>query len=315
MADMKMKREDLRRWVKNTQEKAQRLLAHAEEISQTVFSSPDNFTSFLNLTARIHHYDAYNLLLIWERCQSASYLAGYKIWERKMPPGAQILKKEYMGKGIEIVAPFTDGSRDNSHLVWYSVSVFDISQTMYKGSLSSFDPAYIHDTQHEDFLLDAIKMVLGSQFNRSVIIKPPSQPMQELGLPGEIQNESVIVRDDLSIEELLQWLTEAMVQLAIENAVFTPPVSQLMRDSVRYCLFCIWGLNDYIRPPFSTLQLKSVASNQLPFLHQLRDTTRNLNNFIAGFYLAKRREDEDLNISDLYDLEGVNDDKLSNSQG
>ena len=70
-----MRRENLHLWAISSKKKALRLLAQMEDISVTVFSSPDHYVDFLNLTTRLHHYDALNLLLIWNSYPQATYLA------------------------------------------------------------------------------------------------------------------------------------------------------------------------------------------------------------------------------------------------
>lgn len=288
-----MEKQEMEHWAQSSQEKAQRLLSHAEALSGRVFTSPEAYSSFLDLTSRLHHYDACNLLLIWEAYPSAKYLAVYNVWKKMLPPGAQILKEESKGKGIDVIAPFTVGAREQSCLVWYSRTVFDVSQTTLPLSPPSFDPAYIPDDEHEYFLLDAIQMVLRMKFGRTVIVQPGTQLMQDIGLYGKITEEYVTVRNDLPHQEILKWLTEALSQLTVEGSSLSPASTQLMRDSIRYCLFQIWGLGGFVRPPVSTVQLQSVAGEEITFLHFLRDSVRNLNNLVCGCYGAKRKEDAD----------------------
>lgn len=290
-------REKLRRWVKSSQEKAQRLLLRAEALSASVFSSADNLTDFLDLTARLHHYDACNLLLIWDAYPSASCLAGYKVWERQLPSGVQVLKPEFKGKAIDLIAPFTDSSDGRNCLVWYSVSVFDVTQTMVPFFSPSFDTSYILDDDHEYFLMDAINQVLSIRFGRSVIVQPASQLMAEVGLPGQITKTSVTVRMDLPSEKQLQWLTEALSVLSLEGSGLAPSSMELMKDCIEYCLFRIWGLDGFSHPPGS-IRIQSVTSGHLAFLHLFRDTLRNLNNLVCSCYLAKRQESDD-SLEDL----------------
>lgn len=293
------RREENQRWAAASKEKAQRLLAHAEELSSVVLSSIGNLISFLDLMARIHQYDAYNLLLIWERCPSASCLTGYETWKRQLPRGVQVLKEEHKGKAIELVAPFTDGSGADSYLVWYSTTVFDVSQTNVPAAPPPVDCAYNLDINHEYFLLDALQMAIATKFHRSVLIQPPSQKMLEYDLPGEIKDSVVTAREDLSQGDLLQWLAEVLAQLSIQSAGLSPASSKLSRDCIRYCLFRIWGLETLALPPSSTEQLNSVSQNQLMFLHLLRDTVRTLNTLVRSCYLEKRNENEELSLSDL----------------
>lgn len=295
-------REENRLWAIASKEKAQRLLARTDGISQTVLSSIDNLISFLDLMARIHQFDAYNLLLIWDRCPDASCLAGYKTWERQLPEGTQILKEAHKGKAIELIAPFTVGSGANSYLIWFSQNVFDVSQTNVPAAPPPIDCAYILDENHEAFLLDALQMAIATKFGRSILIQPPSQKQLEYDLPGEIKENAVIVREDLSVQDHLQWFTEVLAQLSIQGADLPPVSSKLLRDCIRYCLFRIWRLEALALPPRSTEQLNSVSQNQLMFLHLLRDTVRGLNTLVRSCYMEKRNEDEELSPSELEKL-------------
>lgn len=300
-------REERQRWIKDTQTKANGLLAHSDEVSADVFSSLENFTSFLELTTRVHHYDAYNILLIWERLSSASFLAGFPTWQRQLPEGTRILKPEYIGKGIDIVSPFTDRSSTDTRLVWYTLKVFDISQTTLPAHTPVFDPAYVHDYAHEYFLMDAIRLALGTKYHRSIIMEPPSQTLREFGLPGQINEQEVIVRDDLPHLEQLQWLTEALAKLSLEDSGLSSASIHFMQSCVSYCLLHIWELQNEAHLSASTAQLKTVPAEQRPeFLHVLRDSVRYLNNLICSFYLLRRQEteaemdDSDMNILSDY---------------
>ena len=296
-------KEDYILWAQSVKEKGQRLVAFAQSLSPKVFTSIENLISFLDLAARIHYYDAYNLLLIWDRCPNASCLAGYKVWERQLPRGAQILKKEHMGKGIELVAPFTDGFHQQSQVVWFSVIVFDISQTTLAVPPPAFDSGYFLDDRHEYFLLDALRMVIGTVYERSVLISPPTQLQQEAGLSGHITDQAVFVRDDLPLKEQLQWLTESMIVLEGTRQGLLPASLQLFIRCVGYCLFRIWRLEDYAVPPHS-IQLNGAAQQEMPFLHQVRDSLRFLNNLICSCYIASRQDSDDSDDIDIEDLLG-----------
>lgn len=294
-------REALLRWFKTSKEKGQRLVGHAQTLSTSVFTSAENLISFLDLATRIHHYDAYNLLLIWERCPTASCLAGYKVWERQLPAGTQVLKDEHKGKGIDLVAPFTDSFNQESSVVWYSVSVFDISQTMLPVLPPALDSGYILDDEHKHYLLDALRMVIGTVFQRSVLIEAPSQIQQEVGLPGRITDQAVFVRDDMPLNEQLQWLTESLIALEGSRQGFAPSSMQLFIRCVSYCLFHIWSLEEQAQAPHS-IQLAGAAGQEMSFLHMVRDSLRYLNNMISSCYTACRKEDEDLVEIDIEDL-------------
>lgn len=295
--------ENLRRWVKASKDKAQHLLAQTDDLAKAVFASKDDFISFLDLTSRVHHYDANNLLLIWHSCPSACYLAGYKVWERQLPTGTQILKREHIGKGIDLVAPFTEGANESTCLVWHSRQVFDVAQTNSVLSPPSFDPVYIADREHEFFIIDALQAVLSSKFQKTLVFTRPTQLLEDTGLPGNITDHTVTARDDLSHHELLQWLTEAIAHLTIQGAGLPPSTERLLEISICYCLFQIWGIECTALLPRTANQL-DLASDHLLFLNILRDSVRDLNNMVGSFYTARRQDEEEntLDLADIFDI-------------
>lgn len=303
MAEMKsaMEREDMLRRFALSKQKAQSLLAQTERLAKTALSSSDNTISFLNLTARLHHFDAYNLLLIWDRFPSASYVAAFNDWKKQLPETAQVLREEEKGNGIILLCPITEFKESKYCLVWYSVSAFDISQTTVPAAPPSFDPAYVMDRDHEVFLLGAVQQTLSTQYGRSVIVQPPSQLMLQTGLPGHITEQVVILRDDISLREQLQWLVDAMVQLSVQEMDLTPDSLLLLKTCINYCLFRIWSLDSYALPPSNT-QLKSAAGRELNLLHTIRDATRYLNNLVSSCYIIKRQTDDDTDDIELEDL-------------
>jgi len=157
------------------------------------------------------------------------------------------------------------------------------------------------DHEHEFFLLDALKLAIGTVYERSVLIQPPTKLQQEAGLPGHITDQAVFVRDDLSLKEQLQWLTESVIALEGTRQNLAPSSLQLFIHCISYCLFHIWGLKEYAIQPRS-IQLSGAAQQEMAFLHLVRDCLRTLNNLICSCYISCRQEDDDLAGIDIEDL-------------
>lgn len=123
MDGKRMKAKEL---VKNLEQKLMELASKMDEAA-----SSEEMLEYLKFSSKFHRYSFHNTLSIWLHCPNASYVAGYKTWQKM---------KRYVKKGesgIPILAPIkikensTEGeeSEDNSRLYFRVVYVFDISQT------------------------------------------------------------------------------------------------------------------------------------------------------------------------------------------
>ena len=113
---------------------------HARELCDMALATADelfergDLTPFLTVLVRLHFLNFYNLLLILRQYPSATHLGSFKNWEKLMKrrdPGTKwILKKDQVGKGIELVAPFTNFHPEGTYsLSWHCLRQFDVSQT------------------------------------------------------------------------------------------------------------------------------------------------------------------------------------------
>lgn len=96
----------------------------------------EKYMNYLSFVARFHRYSINNSMLIWLQYPTASYVAGFRAWQKM---NRQVRKGE---KGIQILAPcphkivkevlLEDGTVDEREITYTTfrpVSVFDISQT------------------------------------------------------------------------------------------------------------------------------------------------------------------------------------------
>jgi antirestriction protein ArdC len=95
-------------------------------------TSSDKYIEFLAFTSRFYNYSLNNQLLIWAQKPNATFVAGFKAWQKM---GRYVKKGE---KGIKILAPMHIKIKKNNdngeeEVVEFNryrtVSVFDISQT------------------------------------------------------------------------------------------------------------------------------------------------------------------------------------------
>ena len=291
-------------WAKEKKRKAALLMQQASEHARNLFSTSD-ITPFLDLVSRLHHFDAMNLLLIYNRYPDASCLAGYKLWERMMrTPGAQILRKEWVGKGIDLLAPFTD-SLDGKHLlVWYTVTMYDIGQT----NVSYSPPAsvYLSDGEHIYLLLNALQRILATFFGRTVVFIPPTEPMRAAGVPGlviEGKASIIQVRSDIAESEQLRWLSEVLVRLFLYKTGASLDYESFLVKSITYCLFRSWRLPSLL--PGQICPISELSEHtQMLLLTQIQKAVRSLDDVISHVYQEYRLEADEHSIDLEIDQEG-----------
>jgi len=100
------------------------LQALAEELAA---GKSERLRAVLDFASRFHRYSLGNQVLIWAAYPTATYVAGYRTWQKL---GYQVRKGE---RGIRILAPrpykrTTDAGEEEEHLSFAAVAVFDASQ-------------------------------------------------------------------------------------------------------------------------------------------------------------------------------------------
>ncbi len=86
----------------------------------------NHYQEWLKTMSHFHTYSLHNTVLIYTQCPNATYVAGYRSWQKNFQ--RQVKKGE---KGIRIIAPMTYPQKEEEEVlhVFRVVSVFDISQT------------------------------------------------------------------------------------------------------------------------------------------------------------------------------------------
>jgi hypothetical protein len=119
------------------------LHALAEELAA---GKGDRLQAVLDFAGRFHRYSLGNQALIRAACPTATYVAGYRTWQKL---GYQVRKGE---RGIRILAPrpytrTTDDGEEEERLSFAAVAVFDASQLTEPPALPSHRDALPDDQQ------------------------------------------------------------------------------------------------------------------------------------------------------------------------
>lgn len=276
-------------WIVESISLAQKLMEHTKEISRSLFANGD-LTEYLDLMCRLPYYHFLNLLLIYEKYPTATCLAGTRVWGKLY--GSQYpLKSDQSGKSITLLAPFTNGSA--GELVWYSVNVYDISQTL----ITNYEPpgyVYTYDEFHLDLLIESVIDVLAARYSKHVLPEPNSSLLQRLNIPGRVTSHSITVSNTLTDQQKLYWLTENICQNAIASKPLSPRTSSLLTQTLCSCLFKAWGITESIPTiPQGSYSVIPVQE-QHEFLNVLQHTFYAVNQQISSAYLDLRNE-SDLN--------------------
>ena len=196
---------DSKDWIKKGREKAPELRDSAKAAVAEMFATGD-LSGFLNVLSRLPSYDACNLVLILLQYPKATCLAGYRVWERLMAdPRASILKPEWRGKAIDLIAPFTE-QRDKRdlRLTWFAVSQFDIAQTNVSYSLPP--SVYVVDDDHMRMLIEGACRALRREYHLTVHHATTEAGMSNAALPGFLTDKIVYLYDDAKPPAQLAWL-------------------------------------------------------------------------------------------------------------
>lgn len=130
------------------QEKVQNSFAKVQTDVLSVFNK-DALPAFLRFAAKLHYFDAYNLLLVYNQRPTASFVAPYRTWEQISinhwhDPSRLILSPPQKKQGIGVLAPYilkkklsdamdlrsaSIATKIISYLDYHVVYVFDKEQT------------------------------------------------------------------------------------------------------------------------------------------------------------------------------------------
>lgn len=281
---------DQKKWLQEGKAKAPELRARAREAAKEMFASGD-ISEFLNILSRFNNYDAYNLILILLQYPKARVLAVYNFWKRLIDnPTAKILKPEWVGKGIDLVIPFTEISELNEHkLIWFATRQFDISQT--NAVFEAPQSAYIYDALHSEILVKSLCETIIMEYHRSVFHIGSDAAMKAAGMPGKLSDNTVSIRDDLKPVAKLDWLIDCLCVLQGGEDNIPLEYKELFRQCLKYAFWKKWSL----MPLPSLYAYKKTIQEmedvlQMEFFDQVIRTFRSLDESIQAAYVSSRKE-------------------------
>ena len=299
---------DSKDWIKKGREKAPELRDSAKAAVADMFASGD-LSGFLDVLSRLPSYDACNLVLILLQYPKATCLAGYRVWERLMAdPRAAILKPEWRGKAIDLIAPFTEQrDKQDLRLTWFAVSQFDIAQTNVTYSLPP--SIYVKDKDHVNMLIEGACRALRLEYHLTVLHTTAETGRSNATLPGFLTAKVVHLYDEAKPLAKLAWLVDSLCTLQGGPSSLPPACHDIFFMCIRNTLWRTWGLD---MPP-SLAPYRSRIRNmsddiQMDFLDLLQRSYRSIEESIAAGYAevreeARREQEEAQGFRELSELD------------
>ena len=263
-------------WAKTRKKQGEALRKSAVRIADALFQSGD-LMGYMRLLSRFPYFHVHNLLLILQQYPNATALKGLKEWSR-IYKGTfwKVLQPEWEGKGIDLIAPFTDCiAREEYELKWYSIKVFDISQT--KIDQKVYDLEYNAEIiQDVADVVRAVTAVISLGYNLSVSHTPSDAELKKFDLPGSMDDQVILVRDDIKPIQQLSWLLECLIQLKTKEmaAELTPPQTGLLIEYIQFCVLSSWKLEESKGVHQNPVILSEIPKEkQISFLDIVQKTT------------------------------------------
>lgn len=277
---------------------AQDLCVQAMEQANELFDSGD-LNPYLLVLSRLHWYNFYNLLLILRQYPSATHLAAFRVWKDRIgDPGKWVLKKEFVGKGIELVAPATSPyPRGTRSLYWDCLRQFDISQTHVQG-YEAPRSVYLSGESHIQVLVLALQDILRGEYHMTVLTTGSEFSS---GNAGYIEGNMIYCRPDSPGSELLLWLSEGLLSLTHPEKVIGERFLRMFLRMAQHCLFRIWGFEErqLLYLPQDKELICSVPADLRPiFLDLLQRRVRNVEESVYSKYQEHLHKREEEDISD-----------------
>lgn len=280
-------------WLLSSKQRARQLRSIVHQEAAHLFHSGD-LTDFLALLSRLHYYDVYNLLLIYRQYPQATYLAGGAFWKKLAGTASTPIKPECKDSGIELLLPFTEVfGRDQFGLTWFSGTQYDIAQTTVTEPPVP-DP-YQPGENHTHRLISCVQETIATKYHRSVVPTSSSKQLRSAGLPGQMNDYTILLRNDIPSARRLLFLSECLTQLVISPSFpITAPQKDLAIQYILHCLFQIWNIPSPRQLHQDSIVLNGILPDrQLLFLSLLRDTLRFLDEEISSLYREQSREEEE----------------------
>lgn len=281
-------------WIEDSIKAAEQLLVKVDTISDKLFKSGD-LTIFFSLLSRFSYLDYQNLLLLSSQYPQAVDIAGASVWKNRTYQGNSFIKNEFLNKGIFLLAPFTEIKE--SKLCWFTVKMYDISQTTVIGRTFVKSPYLLNKKEHIDNLLKAMRIFGSNEFDISYRVLN-TQDHIKTGINCFAKNRVIYISPKADELEQLSFLIEYIVKTNTDE-IYIQELLNYLAIGVRECLFDIWNLPKIAScaPPYETIIDVSVEGQKL-FLEKAQYWVRSIEDCVLCEYM-ERSEDKDIIYDDI----------------
>lgn len=271
-------------WVENSKRAAVQLLKKTDEISERLFQLGD-LGLFFSLLARFSYFDYRNILLIAVQYPRATDLASLNTWRDLANGNRDVLKNEFKGKGINLLAPFTETKDNKPYLTWFTVKLYDISQTSIVPSENQKSPYLTTKKDHEETLTKAFRSFVANEFGVEYIFVDTDIHIKT-GRACYSKGNRIYIKSRATQLEQLAYLSEFVVQRNMVNGL-SDNMNIYLSIAVRDCLFEIWNLPKQVSfaPPYEEIAGSSLDTQRL-FLNRAQQWVRTIEDFVLYEYMA-----------------------------
>lgn len=287
MAHTPMASVEFHQWAEDKKEHAQQLCRRALDFADTMFQSGD-LSPYVDILSRLHTYNFYNLLLILQQYPEACCLATFQEWKKQASePGSQILRNNAIGKGIELIAPFTEPPRSKKRaLFWFGVKQFDISQTnlFYPCAKSIYET----EARNMEHLERALCHILFTEYHCTVFNRSSEPAFSKSNSPGMRNDHDIFCNMNASPQDRIVWLTQILIELSEPDHLVSPIYGALFSSLALSCLLRIWNMAEFDYLDQNSELIRSVPKNmQSLILDQLQVAVRRYAELIHCAYLEQ----------------------------
>ena len=273
-------------WIENSKKNAQRLLVEVDDISEAMFKS-GNLSNFFLLLSRFSYFDYKNILLLSKQYPLATNLAGYNTWKGMAPPNSLILKKEHQGKGISLLAPFTEVRDGKPTLIWFTVNMYDITQTTLTENKYIKSPYVARKKQHIEYLLKSFMAFIYNELDVEFSFSL-TEMHKQTGIPCYLKGKTIHINPNADELEQLSYMIEFTIKKSTKPEL-SDKMLEYLASSVRDCLFEMWNLPKQITlaPPYEEISAMPIEKQKV-FLNQAQQWTRAIEDMVLFEYIKNK---------------------------
>lgn len=256
---------------------------------KSVFTS-ENYKKYLNFLSRFHNYSFNNQILIFCQCEEATYVAGYKTWEKMN----RYVKKGQ--KGIKILAPYKKKFKKNVSVrdeygeccydvqgnklfeekeytvtKYKPVTVFDISQTEGEDV-----PQLVQPLKGTSETIRNLIYAVTSIAESSVIFKTKDEDrLLKSGARGyyDLKKDVIVIDENLEDLQKLKTLIHEYAHSILHNCDTEKDrnIKEIEAESIAYMICSAFGLDTSSYSfPYIFGYSKNDVNNLLTTLNNIR---------------------------------------------